>query len=199
MPFGPRSPWFFCLFAKLENAMKNQQTIRSFEYKNDYLYIIIRQAPEQGPKAYVYCCGINIARFDPICWGKAGICSNPAFKGLQLLRADVSAFALKLGLQPKNAAQIPCGPLSPRKGNGWYRENALLIVEASPKAVQKILEFSVRDLIQTVLAVCAPDEKLPPRLPDPPRLQKYLESLRVKNYKEMAPPPIARKQDQEKD
>jgi hypothetical protein len=29
-------------------------------------------------------------------------------------------------------------------------------------------------------------------------MQKYLESLSVKNYKEMAPPPIARKQDQEK-
>ena len=178
--------------------MINQQSIRSFEYKNDYLYIIIRQAPEHGPKAYVYCCGINMPRFDPICWGKAGICSNPAFKGLQLLRADVSAFGLKLGIQTKNAEQIPCGPLSPKTGTGWYRENALLIVDASPKAVQKILEFSVRDLVQTVLSVCAPDEKLPAVLPNPPKMQKYLESLSVKNYKEMAPPPIARKQDQEK-
>lgn len=178
--------------------MNNQQAIRSFEYKNEYLYIVIRQAPEHGPKAYVFCCGINIARFDPICWGKAGICSNPAFKGLQLLRADVSAFGLKLGIQTKNAEQIPCGQLTPQKGNGWYRENALLLVEASPKAVQKILEFSVRDLVQTVLYVCAPDEKLPSRLPTPPQMQKYLESLSVKNYKEMAPPPIARKADQEK-
>ncbi len=182
----------------MENTLKNQQAIRSFEYKNDYLYIVIRQAPEQGPKAYVYCCGINIARFDPICWGKAGICSNPAFKGLQLLRADVSAFALKLGIQTKNAEHIPCGPLSPQKGNGWYRENTLLIVEASPTAVQKILEFSVRDLVQTVLAVCAADAKLPARLPNSQQMQKYLESLSVKNYKEMAPPPIARKQDQQK-
>jgi hypothetical protein len=178
--------------------MKNRQAVRSFEYKNDYLYIIIRQAPEHGPKAYIYCCGINIARFDPICWGKAGICSNPAFKGLQLLRADVSAYGLKLGIRTKNAAQIPCGPLSPRKGNGWYRENTLLIVEATPKAVQKIMEFSVRDLVQTVLAICAPDAKLPARLLNPPEMQKYLESLGVKNYREAAPPPIARRQDQEK-
>jgi hypothetical protein len=178
--------------------MKNQQAIRSFEYKNDYLYIIIRQAPEHGPKAYIYCCGINMERFDPICWGKAGICSNPAFKGLQLLRADVSAFGLKLGIRTKNAEQVPCGPLSPRKGNGWYRENALLIVEATPQAVRKILDFSVRDLVKTVLAICAPDAKLPVKLPNPPEMQKYLESLGVKNYREMAPPPIARKQDQEK-
>jgi hypothetical protein len=181
----------------MEIIMKNQQTVRSYEYKNDYLYIIIRQAPEHGPKSYVYCCGINIARFDPICWGKAGICSNPAFKGLQLLRADVSAFGLKRGIQTKNAEQIPCGPMSPQTGNGWYRENALLIVSASPKAVQSILEFSVRDLVKTVLAICAPDAKLPARLPNPPEMQKYLESLSVKNYKQMAPPPIARRQDQD--
>ncbi len=115
-----------------------------------------------------------------------------------MLRADVSAFGLKLGIQTKNAEQIPCGPLSPQKGNGWYRENALLIVEATPTAVQKILEFSVRDLVQTVLAVCAADAKLPAKLPNSPQMQKYLESLSVKNYREMAPPPIARKQDQEK-
>jgi len=178
--------------------MKKAQKVSSYEYKNDYLYIVIRQAPELGPKTYLFCCGINTTRFDPICWGKAGICSNPAFKGLQLLRANVSAFGLKLGIQTKNAEQLPCGPLSPQKGNGWYRENALLIVEATPTAVQKILEFSVRDLVQTVLAVCAADAKLPARLPNSQQMQKYLESLSVKNYKEMAPPPIARKQDQEK-
>jgi hypothetical protein len=172
--------------------LNKPQTIRSYEYKNDYLYIVIRQAPEQGPKAYVYCCGINISRFDPICWGKAGICSNPAFKGLQLLRADVSAFALKLGVHTKNAEHINCGPITPRKGDGWYRENTLLIEQASPKAIQEILDFSVMDLVKTILLVCAPDAKLPARLPNPPAMQKFLESLSVKNYKAAAPPPIAK-------
>jgi hypothetical protein len=189
MSIRQRSLWF--LFRR-EDLVNDRRSIRSFEYKNDYLYIIIRQAPDLGPSAYIYCCGINIARFDPVCWGKAGICSNPAFKGLQLLRADVSAFALKLGVQTKNAEQVPCGPMTPRNGTGWYRETTLLIVAASPRVVQKILEFSVRDLVQTVLTVCAPDEKLPARLPNPPAMQKYLESLSVKNYKAMAPPPIAK-------
>lgn len=171
----------------------NSQSIRSFEYKNDYLYIVIRQAPEFGPKAYTYCSGINIARFDPLCWGKAGICSNPAFKGLQQLRADVSQYALKKGLTTRNAENFPCGPITPR-GDGWYRENALLIQEASPGAVQNILEFSVMDLVKTVLFVCAPDAKLPARLPNPPEMQKYLESMSVKNYKELAPKPIVKPQ-----
>ena len=102
----------------MELALKRKQTIRSYEYKNNFLYIILRQVPEEGPQAYVYCSGINISRFDPICWGKFGICSNPAFKGLQLLRADVAARSLKLGVKPKNADHIPCIPISPR-GDGW--------------------------------------------------------------------------------
>ncbi len=171
--------------------MKQQQAVRSYEYKNDFLYIVIRQAPELGPQAYVYCCGINISRFDPLCWGKAGICSNPAFKGLQLLRADVANFALNKGVQPKNAEHIPCGPMTPR-GDGWYRENVLLLEKATTKAVQDILEFSVMDLVRTVMSVCAPDAKLPAKLPNPPAMQQWLESQSVKNYKEMAPPPIAK-------
>ncbi len=169
----------------------NHETIRSFEYKNDYFYIIIRQVPEQGPKAYAYCCGINIARFDPLCWGKAGICSNPAFKGLQLLRADVSAYSREIGVRTKNAGHLSCGLLTP-PGDGWYRESVLLIDEAVPKAVRNILEFSVMDLVKTVLTVCAPDARLPAKLPNPPALQKWLESLSVKNYKAAAPPPIAK-------
>lgn len=173
--------------------MTVSKAVRSYEYKNDYFYIVIRQAPDQGPEAYVYCCGIKIQRFDPICWGKAGICSNPAFKGLQQLRADVSNFALKKGALPRNVEHIPCGPMTPR-GDGWYRENILLIDQAKPKAVQDILEFSALDLVKTVLAVCAPDAKLPAKCPSPPGMQKWLDSLGVKNYKEVAPPPIARPQ-----
>jgi hypothetical protein len=165
--------------------------IRSFEYKNDSLYIVIRQAPEQGPRAYAYCCGINISRFDPLCWGKAGICSNPAFKGLQQLRADVSQFAIKKGLRIKSAEQIPCSPMVPR-GDSWYRENTLLIEDAAPKMVQAILEFSVLNLVKTVLFVCAPEARIPAKLPNPPEMQKFLESMSVKNYKLLAPKPIVK-------
>ncbi len=170
--------------------MKNQP-IRSFEYKNDYLYIIIRQAPDAGQDRYVFCCGINISRFDPICWGKAGICSNPAFKGLQQLRADVSGYAQKMGVKTRSAEHIPCGPITPR-GDGWYRESVLLLETGSPKALQKVLEFSVTDLVKTVLFVCAPDAKFPSVLPNPPQMQKWLESMSVVNYKQAAPPPIAK-------
>ena len=153
-------------------------TIRSYEYKNDFLYIVIRQVPETGPQAYLYCCGINISKFDPICWGKAGICSNPAFKGLQLLRADVSAQCLKKKVRPRQVEGHTCSPMTPR-GDGWYRDN-LLIDQASPRDIREILEFSVTDLVETVLRVCAPEVRLPKTLLNPPAMQKWLESLSVK-------------------
>ena len=108
----------------------NSTAISSLEYQNDFFSIVIREAPEQGPRSYIYCSGINISRFDPLCWGKAGICSNPAFKGLQLLRADVSSFAIKRGIVTKNAELPPCDSIAAR-GDGWYKENALLIEDAS--------------------------------------------------------------------
>lgn len=175
--------------------MKDQNTVRTFEYKNDFFYIVIREVPEQGKDTYVYCCGINMPRFDPICWGKAGICSNPAFKGLQQLRADVSAFANKNGIKTTNAEHLPCGPITPKGGTGWYRENPMLINNTSPKNIQMLLDFSVRDLVKTIFTVCAPDAKVPTPLPNPPAMQKFITSLSVQDYKAAAPPPIARAQD----
>lgn len=165
--------------------------IAPLEYKNDFFSIAITGS-ELHPGSYVFCSGLSIPKFDPLCWGKAGICSNPAFKGLQLLRADVSAFALKRGIVTKNT-EHPCGDTGSH-GDGWYQENALLIEDASPDAVQEILEFSVNDLVQTVLTACNPDIKVPAGFLDPEAMQRFLESLSVPNYKELAPPPIAKPQ-----
>jgi len=168
--------------------------IASYEYKNDYFYIVIRQAPELAADAFIFCCGINMPRFDPICWGKAGICSNPAFKGLQQLRADVSSLALDLGRRTRSVEKFPCAAITPPVGTGWYREAPLLIEGAAAADIKKLLAFSVLDLVRTVLTVCSPDTKVPAALPTPPKMQKFLDLLNVKNYREAAPPPIAKPQ-----
>jgi hypothetical protein len=178
----------------MEYMVNKAQTVRSYEYKNDYLYVVIRQAPERDPQTWLFCCGINTTRFDPLCWGKTGICSNPAFKGLQQMCADVSGFALKKDFQTKSAEGVDCGPITPR-GDGWYCER-MLITRASPENIKETLEFSVTDLVKTVLYVCAPEAKMPATLPNPPAMQKWLASMGVKNYIEAAPPPIARIRDQ---
>jgi hypothetical protein len=149
--------------------------VASYEYKNRYFYIIVRQAPEYGEKAYMLCCGIDIMKFDPLCRGKSGICSNPAFKGLQLLRADIAGIALKKGASSRPLDFGECMLISPR-GEGWYRES-MLLDNISPKAAQDILHFGVKDLLTKVLTVCSPGTKLPQKLPTPPALQEWIRSL----------------------
>jgi hypothetical protein len=162
--------------------------VASWEYKNDFFSIVVRES-EHRPGSYLFCSGLRLHLFNPIIWGKTGICSNAAFKGLQQLRADVSHYALQRGIVTKDA-EIP-SDLKGGHGHGWYQENALLIVDASTEAVQDILEFSARDLVQTILAACQFDVKVPEGL-DPAAMQRLLESLSVSNYREVAPPPIAR-------
>jgi len=69
-----------------------------------------------------------------------------------------------------------------------------LIEDASPAAVQEILEFSARDLVQNVLTACQTDVKVPAGSLDPAAMQRFLESMGISNYREMAPPPIAKQQ-----
>jgi len=174
-----------------EATIMQTTVIDSREYKNDFFSIVIRETPEHGPGSYVLWSGISIPRFDPLCWGKAGICSNAAFKGLQLLRADISAFAIKRGIATKTV-ELPPYDTSCAHGDGWYQESPLLIEHASPEAVQEILEFSVTDLVQTVLTASFWEIKVPAGYPDPEAMQRFLETLSVPNYKESAPPPIAK-------
>lgn len=162
--------------------------IGKLEYKNDFFSIVIRES-EQHPGNYVFSSGISLPRFNPIIWGRTGICSNAAFKGLQQLRADVSYFALQRGIVTKNAGTLtrPTG----EHGDGWYQENDLLIEDASFEAVREILEFSARDLVQTILNACHSDAKVPAGL-DPAAMQRLLESMGISNYREAAPSPISK-------
>ncbi len=163
--------------------------IAPWEYRNDFFSISVRESGKPG--SYVYFSGLSLPKFNPIIWGRTGICSNAAFKGLQQLRADVSTFALRRGIMTKNVdgAETPTG----RHGHGWYQESPLLLEGASPEAVQELIEFSARDLAQTILTACHSDVTVPAGL-DAAAMQRLLESQGVANYREAAPPPIAKPQ-----
>ncbi len=163
--------------------------VASWEYKNDFFTIAIHES-EQRPGSYIFSSGISLPRFNPIIWGRTGICSNAAFKGLQQLQADVSYFALQRGIVTKNS-ESP-GTSQDKHEHGWYQEGSLLIDGASPEAVQEILEFSARDLVHTILTASRPDAKLPAGHLDPEAMQRYLESLGISNYHEAAPSPISK-------
>ncbi len=162
--------------------------IDSLEYKNDFFSLVIRES-EDRPGSYILSSGISLPKFNPIIWGRTGICSNAAFKGLQQLRADISHFALQQGTVTKEAG-IPFESASGRE-DGWYQESALLIEDVSPEAIQEILQFSARDLVHTILTACQRDVAVPAGL-DPAAMQSFLESLSFSNYREIAPPKIAK-------
>src|SRR5512143_507183 len=132
-------------------------TAAPWEYQNDFFSIKISPLKHRSG-AYHYSIGLNLPKFNPIIWGRTGICSNAAFKGLQQLRAYVSYFALQRGIVTSDAG-LPS--VSASKGDGWYQENDLLIEDASPEIVREILAFSARDLVQTVLTASRPDVRVP--------------------------------------
>jgi len=157
--------------------------IRSFEYKNAFLYVVIREEPELSPDSYLFCCGINLSRFCRLSWRKAGICSNAAVRGIQLLRTHVSAYAAKQGMIATKTKDIDAAPITPH-GEGWYHENPLRLEKTTPKKIRELLEFSVMDLVRTVLVVCVPDAAIPAAFPDSAKMQKYLETLSVGEERE---------------
>ncbi len=157
--------------------------IRAFEYKNAFLYVVIREEPKLGPDSWMYCCGIHLSRFCRLAWRKGGICSNPALRGIQLLLTHISAFAAKQSMIVTKAEGIDLSLITPQ-GHGWYHEHPLRLERAAPERIRDLLEFSVMDLVRTVLAVCVPDAPIPVALPDAAALQKYLESLSVAEERE---------------
>ena len=157
--------------------------IRSFEYKNAFLYVVIREKPGLGPDSYIFCCGINTAWFCRLAWRKAGICSNPAVRGIQLLRTHVSAFAAKQGMIVERAEGIDSRLITPHS-NGLYHQDPLLLKQATSERIRELLEFSVTDLVRTVLIVCVPDARIPAAFLDAAAMQQFLESLSIAEERE---------------
>ncbi len=164
-------------------------TVASWEYKNDYFSIAITESRER-PGSYIFSSGVSLPKFHPIIWGRTGICSNAAFKGLQQLRADVSYFAIQRGIVTRKA-DSPSRSAG-NHGDGWYQEDDLLIEDASPEVARELLEFSSRNLVQTILMASHPDVTVPAGSLDPAAMQRFLESVGIANYREVAPSPISK-------
>lgn len=158
-------------------------TPRSIEYRNAFLYVMIREEPAAGPGSCIFFSGINTRWFCRLAWKKAGICSNPAVRGIQLLRTHVSAFAAGQGMVVERAESVDAAGLAPR-GHGWWSEDPLRIEGAAPEKMRELLEFSVMDLVRTVLSVCVPDVRVPAGFLDEAAMQKFLESLSIAEERE---------------
>jgi hypothetical protein len=152
--------------------------MQSLDYKNAFLYVVIREETGGRPGNYIFFSGINTRWFCRLAWKKAGICSNPAVRGIQLLRTHVSRFAAEHGMIAEKAKDVEPFAAAPG-GDGWWNETPLRIKKASPERIRELLEYSVMDLVKTVLVVCVPDAQVPAAFLDEAAMQKFLESLSV--------------------
>jgi len=155
----------------------------SFEYKNAFLYVVIREETGGRPGSYMFFSGINTRWFCRLAWKKAGICSNPAVRGIQLMRTHVSRFAAEHGMIADNGEGVDIFAAAPG-GDGWWNESPLRIEGATPEQARELLEFSVMDLVRTVLVVCVPGTQVPAAFLDEAAMQKFLESLSVVEERE---------------
>ncbi len=146
----------------------------SYEYKNDFLYFVIRPDESRGKGALVYCSGVNIVRFSAITRGRHGI-GNPSMRGLQLVNFGVRALALAKGATPRALRGNDCAGIAPTKET-WYTE-LLLIENASGSFPDEMINYCVINLLRKIFKACMLEVELPDTLPAPGDLQDFLEPL----------------------
>lgn len=148
---------------------------KTYEYVNDFLYIVLKHDETKDPNTFIYCSGINLSRFSPITKGRYGICSNPAMRGLQLVNLDVRSLALSKGASIKTIRGNSCTEITPSK-HGWYKA-ALLIENAPDSFPNEIVNYYVTNLLKIIGKACMIGAELPNEPLEPNELQSALESL----------------------
>ncbi|KJR43240.1 hypothetical protein MCHI_000855 [Candidatus Magnetoovum chiemensis] len=151
----------------------------TYEYKNDFLYCVIREDEKAGSNSYIYCCGVNVSRFTPLTAGKHRLGQNPAYVGIQNTNLKLRSLLLSKGAEPRTSRGDECQGLIPIKEDQW-RTELIFIKNISASDLAEIGEFFVMTLINLVLTAALPDIELPNALPTADELQAYLDELTAK-------------------
>jgi hypothetical protein len=152
---------------------------KACEYINDFLYFVIRPAEDRARGALICCSGVNIDRFAPLTKGRHGLSSNPAIRGLQIVKLEVKTLALSKGASPKTIRGNDCAGIAPTKDT-WYTE-ILLIEDAAESLPAEIMNYSVTRLLESIFKACMLEPRLPAKLPEPGELQELIEA-RCREY-----------------
>lgn len=152
-------------------------TDKTYEYKNEYLFFILKPYTREGKETLLYCSGVNVDRFLPITKGRHRPMSNPAIRGLQLVNLGVRELVLEHGATPKalreNENQC-AGIVSP--GNIWITER--LLIKNAPEALpDNIISYSVTELLKKIDRAIMLQAELPDTLLEPGELQAFLDSM----------------------
>jgi hypothetical protein len=147
----------------------------SYEYKNAFLYFIIRPDINSETDALLYCSGVDLLRFLPITKGRHRPMSNPAMRGLQLVNLGVRALALSNGATPKTLKGDVCTEAIPMK-DGLYKEG-LLIENASESLPEELVNYGVINILKKIANGCLIYDTLPDILLKPDELQAFIEDM----------------------
>ncbi len=147
-------------------------------YINDFLYIVIRPSERGEIKSFLYCAGVNGTKFLPLTRGKHGQGSNPAIRGLQLVRAGIMDMALSRGGKAKKCSSKECGGIT-ESNDTWYTD-CLLIEGVDNTFPQDVIKYSVINLIQKIANALRIEDKMPKELLEPKDLQRFIEKLCIR-------------------
>lgn len=148
---------------------------KSYEYKNDFLYFVLRPDNSRGEGDYIYCSGVDLYSFLPITKGRHRPMSNPAMRGLQLVNLGVRSMVLSKGGTSRALLGNRCEGIVPIK-NGWYKE--LLMIENVPESFpDEMIEYCVVELLRKFDRAIMLEAELPDKLLSPEGLQLFLEQM----------------------
>lgn len=150
-------------------------TTKKYKYINEFLYFVITPDKGSDNNNLVCCSGVNLSRFLPLTKGRHGLGSNPALRGLQLVKRDLRALALERGAIPKTIRRNDCTGIAPTMDN-WFTE--ILLIENAPESFpDEIINFCVSDLLKKIFSACLIELQIPDKLLRPEELQQFLESM----------------------
>ncbi len=146
-----------------------------YEYKNDFLYFVLRPDNSGGEGDYFYCSGVDLYRFLPVTKGRHRPMSNPAMRGLQLVNLGVRSMVLSRGGTTRAIRGNHCEGIVPIK-NGWYKEQ--LMIENVPESFpDEMIEYCVIELMRKFNRAIMLGAELPDNLLSPKELQLFIEQM----------------------
>jgi hypothetical protein len=147
----------------------------SSEYINDFLYFVIKPDENSANGDLICFSGVNVDRFTPITKGRHNPMSNPAIRGLQLIQYDIMALAIEHGTNAKPVHGDKCKELPPTE-EIWSTE-CLLIKNPPSSLPDRILNYSVVELLRKIDRAIMLGSTLPDKLLSPDELQLFIESM----------------------
>ena len=148
---------------------------KSFEYINEFLYLVVRPDESRGKGALLYCSGVNVTRFMPITKGRHGMGPSPCARTMQLTNLGVRDLAMAKGATARAIRGNHCAGIAPNMET-WFTQ-PFLVENASDTFPEEMRDYFVMTFLKKLSLYIRLDFQIPESVPDAEGLQVYLEGL----------------------